>query len=283
MPSTSAVISVISRWFALLVFAGVGETLAFPPMPPHQLYGVVRDAIGNPLADGATVILEAASSARLTTFVLAQTDSAFNYRLEVPLDAGLAAGSYQPTALVPTAPFKLRVRIGKMTYLPMEMTGDVAHIGTAGGRTRMDLTLGVDSDGNGLPDDWEKAVAAQLGRSWVSGQIRPADPYPGTGMTYQEVYLSGTYAVAPQEGFALEILSPPGESPKLAFTAVKGRRYTVQASSSLGNWATVPFRLSATDTTPPVNAYQATDTRRVEIEAPAIDDQPAKFYRLIVE
>src|SRR5262249_4058133 len=142
--------------------------------------------------------------------------------------------------------------------------------------------LGVDSDGNGLPDAWEKAVAAQLGRSWAAGQIRPGDVYPGTGMTYQEVYLAGTYSVAPKDGFTLDILSHQGESPTLAFTAVKGRHSTLQASSSLDGWTTVPFRMAPADSAA-VNGYQAIDTRRVEIEAPPLGDQPAKFYRLMVE
>lgn len=283
MPFISRIVPASSCWVTLVLLGFAADALAFPPAPPHLIHGIVRDAIGNPLSDGATVILEVSASTPISTFVLAQTDSSFNYKLEVPLDSGLDAGLYQATALVPTAPFKLRVRVGKTTYLPMEMTGDVAHVGVPGGHTRIDLTLGVDSDGNGLPDDWEKAVAAQLGRSWAPGQIHPGDPYPGAGMSYQEVYLAGTYAVAPKEGFVLKIQSSPGETPKLAFTAVKGHRYTLQASATLGEWTSVSFRLSSTETDAPIDAYQASDTRRVEIEAPTLGDEPAKFYRLVVD
>jgi hypothetical protein len=269
---------------ALVALLAPSTASAFPPAPPHELYGIVRDQIGNPLGDGAEVILEASSGVRITTTVAARLDSATNYRLEIPMDAGLTADAYQPTALMQAAPFKLRIRIGKTTFLPIEMTGDFSKLGLPGGRTRMDLTLGIDADGNGLPDAWEKAVAAFLGKPWAAGQIRPGDLYPGTGMTYRDVYLAGTYAIDPKDGFALQITVPSGEAPRLAFTAVKGRSYTVQASATLGDWSSVPFRLrSSAPDSAPINAYQAAETKRVEIDPPTIGDQTARFFRLLVE
>lgn len=271
-------------WLVLLLSLLPGAVHAFPPAPPHQIYGLVRDQIGNPLGDGATVILEAASGTRLQTFVVAQTEPGVNFRLDVPMDAGLTSDLYSPTALMPTAPFRLRVMVGRTTFLPIEMTLDSSKLGVPGGRTRIDLTLGVDADGNGLPDAWEKAVAAFLGKLWQAGQINPNDPYPGSGMTYREVYLAGTYAVAPTEGFALQIATDTQGVPRLAFTAVKGRSYTLQAAAQLGEWTTVPLRLlNADPAAAALNAYQATETRRVEIVPPDATGQAARFFRLMVQ
>jgi hypothetical protein len=280
----------LSRWLSALAHslaaAGLlmGQVVqAFPPAPPHTIYGVVRDQIGNPLNDGAEVILEASSGTRVRTFVLAHKELPLNYSLEVPMDAGLTADRYSPTALMPAAPFRIRVRIGQSTFLPMEMVGDLSTLGAPGARTRIDLTLGVDEDGNGLPDAWEKAVAAFLGRAWQAGQIRPDDLYPGTGLTYREVYLAGTYAMSPTDGFALQIVNAPGSVRKLAFTVVKGRRYTVQVSDKLADgWKAAPFRLLGADAATQ-EFYHAAETRRIEIEAPLSGDSPARFYRLIVE
>ena len=257
---------------------------AFPPAPPHTIYGVVRDQIGNPLNDGAEVIMEVSPTVKYRAVVVSRTESVLNYKLDVPMDAGMTTDLYAPTALLPAAPFRLRVKIGQTTFAPMEMTGDLSKLGLPGGTTRIDLTLGVDADGNGLPDAWEKAVAAFLGRAWQAGQIRPDDQYPGTGMTYRDVYLAGTYAVSPTDGFALNIITAAGQPPKLAFTAVKGRRYTVQLSDNLNQgWTTAPFRLfPLAPQAAPINAYQATETKRIEIEPPSADN-PARFYRLIVE
>ncbi len=283
MQSANRNSTVLSRWLALLTALLPLAAMAFPPAPPHQIYGIVRDQIGNPLSDGAEVIFEASSGVILKTFVVARSEPGVNYSLDVPMDAGLTSDLYNPTALMPTAPFRLRVKVGKTTFLPIEMTGNLSTLGHPGGRTRIDLTLGVDSDGNGLPDAWEQAVAAFLGRKWQSGQIRPDDLYPGTGMTYRQVYLAGTYAVSPTEGFALQIVHSPGTAPNLAFTAVKGRTYTLQAASVLGQWTDVSFRLlPLTSNAAPLFAYQATETRRIEIEPPLVGEQPARFFRLIV-
>jgi hypothetical protein len=240
--------------------------------------------MGHPLGDGAEVVLEASSGAHIRAFVLAETDSPTNYRLRVAMDAGLTTELYSPTALMPAAPFRLRIQVGKTTFLPIEMTGDLSRLGAPGGNSRIDLTLGVDADGNGLPDAWEKAVAAFLGRPYVPGQINPNDTYPGVGLTYREVYLAGTYAMNPTDGFALQIIPSAEAAPKLAFTAVKGRSYTVQAAATLGDWASVPFRLLPEGANAAaVNVYRATETRRVDIEPPTIGNEPARFFRLMVE
>ena len=269
---------------AMAIVALGPSVQAFPPAPPHTIYGVVRDQIGNPLSDGAEVIMEVSPTVRYRTTVVSRTDSSLNYKLEVPMDAGMTADLYSPTALLPAAPFRLRVKIGQTTFVPIEMSGDFSKLGLPGGSTRLDLTLGVDADGNGLPDAWEKAVAAFLGRAWQAGQIRPDDMYPGTGMTYLDVYLAGTYAVDPTEGFSLKIITSAGAPPKLAFTAVKGRHYVVQVSESVtGGWAAAPFKvLPAIAGTPAINSYNATETKRVEVEPPA-NDNPDRFYRLILE
>lgn len=268
----------------LLVLLGMATAHAFPPAPDHILFGTVRDQIGNPIDfNGAEIHLETAAGASLTTPVVPQLEPGMNYRLSIPMDAGLTADKYQPTALLPAAPFKLSVRVGGATYLPMEMAGNLARIGLPGGRTRLDLTLGVDADGNGLPDAWEKSVAAQLGRAWQPGQIRPNDVYPGSGMTYRAVYLAGTYSVAPTEGFAIQISRDDAGKPRLAFTAVKGRSYTLQAAERLGEWKTVPLRLlSSGPDDPTQEEYQATETRRTEIAVPPVDGPATLFYRLLV-
>lgn len=268
---------------ALVIGVLATSALAFPPVPPHTLFGLVRDAIGNPLDTAGEVCFETPAGGVIKTYVASRHEPAVNYELAVPLDAGLTSDLYLPTALRPLAPFRLRVTIGKTTYLPIEMAGDFSKLGRAGGRTRVDLTLGVDEDGNGLPDAWEKAAASFQGRTWVPGGIRATDLYPGSGMSYRDVYFAGTYAVAPTDGFALEIQRSATGLPTLAFTAVKGRTYTVQASETPGEWMEVPFRvLPVSNATEFQDFLTATKTRRFEIEPPVDDDRPARFFRLLV-
>ena len=285
MNSTPRKLFRLAQWMALLCLALPVATIAFPPAPNHLIFGIVRDQIGNPLdIDNAEIILQSSADLKVAAPVVPQLEPGANYRMEVSMDAGLTSDLYKPTALLPAAPFRLSVRIGQITFLPMEMVGDFSKLGLPGGRTRIDLTLGVDADGNGLPDAWEKAAAAFLGWKWSAGQMHPGDLYPGTGLTFREAYLAGTYAINPADGFALQIVNTPGESPKLAFTAVKGRAYTIQTATRLGEWNATPFRVLPLDSAvASIDAYQATVTRRLEIEAPGTADGQTHFYRLIVQ
>lgn len=275
-----------ARWAALLVaaLAAVGS-LAFPPAPHHSVYGLVRDELGNPLEYfGAEVLLQVEGTTLARTPIATGLEPGVSYRLSIPVDSGAMADLYKPTALLPTVPFRMRVKIGGATYLPIEMSGGADLLTIPGESTRVDLTLGLDADGNGLPDAWEQAIADLLGRAWVPGGIQPGDLYPGAGMTFRDVYISGIYAADPEDGFALDILHEGGAQPRLAFTAIRGRSYTVQAAATLGEWRDVPIQLLPHDPdADPVRVYHAADTRRVEIQVPELPGASARFFRLIVQ
>lgn len=276
MPNLRRLLALIT----LLPLAAAG----FPPVPPHEIFGTVRDALGAPLSGPALVLFEGPTGVSQQAPITVWDEPGVNFRLSIPMDAGLTGEPFRPTALQPAAPFRLRVRIGKTTYLPIEMTGDLAALGESGQRTRLDLTLGVDADGNGLPDAWEQAVARFLGLAWTPGSIRPGDLYGNTGLSFRDVYLAGTYAMNPKEGFALQIRTQGNSPPTLGFTAVKGRQYTIQAAASIGAWQTTSFRvITASGVGTPIAAYHATETRRIEVQAPELPDATARFFRLVVQ
>ena len=120
------------------------EVFAYPPAPHHLLYGQVRDELGNAIdIPSAEVILEPLSGLELKTGLSPDyLEAGTNYRLEVPMDSGITSSLYKPTALRPFLPFRLKVKIGRTTYLPIEMVGDYSKIGLPGATTRIDLTLG---------------------------------------------------------------------------------------------------------------------------------------------
>src|SRR5881398_2753507 len=72
---------------------------AFPPALPHTFYGMIRDELGNPLAPGASITLETSAGVKVYGMVTTLLESGVNYRLSVPLDAGLTGDAYKPTAL----------------------------------------------------------------------------------------------------------------------------------------------------------------------------------------
>lgn len=256
----------------------------YPPMPDHILYGQVRDELGHPLRiEQGMILLETALGTQLRTLIIPGFAPGINYRLPVPMDAGLTADLYQPTALRPTVPFKLRVQIGNATYLPIEMRGDYTNLGAPATRTRLDLTLGEDTDSDGLPDAWERALIAASGLPLTLADIRPGDDFDGDGLSNLAEYLAGTYAFVPEDGFRLDLIATDGETAALEFLALPGRTYTVFTSADLEGWQPLAFRVAVPGAASgPYVAYHATDVRRLRVE-PLRSDAAQRFFKVQVQ
>jgi hypothetical protein len=253
-----------------------GPVGAYPPAPFHLFYGMLRDEYGTPINTGAEVIFETGTGIQIKTTVIPGVESAANYRLEVPMDSGLMAAPYLPTALRPTVPFQVRVRVGGVTYLPIEMAGDLRQLGQPSQRTRLNLTLGEDSDGDGLPDAWERLINPDISK------VKPGDDVDKDGLTNLQEYFAGTYAFDPENGFALSIVGVQQGRPQLEFLAVNARTYTLLGSTDLKNWEVLPFRLSTEAASAPARASFATDSvQKVRIEAvPPENGTPPTYFRL---
>ena len=272
-----------SAWLFLLLLPAscfLLPLLAFPPAPHHLLFGLVRDEYGNPLTATATLILESAAGVQVLGEVVPNRGVGLNYQLKVPMDAGLTLDAYQPTALRPNVPFKIKVRVGTLDYYPIEMVGNFKLLGQPGKETRLDLTLGEDTDGDGLPDAWERMLIA-AGRGTSLADITPSGDSDRDRMTNLQEYLAGTYAFDPANGFALTIKSINQGRPVLEFTAIRGRNYSIQSSADLRQWDAVNFRLPGDPA--PRASYPATDVRRLSVEAEASVSPKVRFYRLTVQ
>lgn len=253
-----------------------GSVRAYPPAPFHLFYGMLRDEYGTPINSGAEVILETGTGIQIKAFVIPGIESGANYRLEVPMDSGLFSAPYMPTALRPTVPFRMKVRVGGVTYLPIEMAGDLRQLGESGQRTRLNLTLGEDSDGDGLPDAWERLINPDISK------VKPGDDADKDGLTNLQEYFAGTYAFDPANGFALSIVGIHQGRPQFEFLAINGRTYTLLGSTDLKNWEALAFRLSTEAASVPARASFATDSvQKVRIEAlPSENGTPPAYFRL---
>ena len=269
--------------FVLVTFIAFSAR-AFPPAPHHILFGMVRNQFGDPVnIFPADVFLETPAGTQLRSSLAMGLEPGVNYRLEVPMDSGTAADLYKPTAMRPFFPFKLKVQIGQTSYLPIEMAGNFAQIGQPGRKTHIDLTLGVDSDGDGLPDAWEEALMAIYGGTLAS--INPNDDTDGDGISNLNEYLAGTYAFDPSDGFALTITGHHAGNSQLEFLAIRGRNYSLEASTNLQQWTPVNFRV-VTGGAPGTlqNNYQATDVRLLQVEVPfQTGAETNRYFRAIVQ
>ncbi|MEK7686735.1 MAG: hypothetical protein AAB466_15070 [Verrucomicrobiota bacterium] len=272
--------------WAVALAIGMGLSVqAYPPAPHHLFYGQVRDGTGNPLqASGAEVILETGSGVQVKALIGA-SEPGVNYRLPVPMDAGITDDLYKPTALRPTVPFKIKVRMGKTVYLPIEMRGDYSKMGQPGASTRLDLTLGEDADGDGLPDAWERALISESGGKKGLGDIRPGDDFDGDGLSNFNEYLAGTYAFDSEDGFSLKAVPNPGGEPILEFTAIRGRSYGILASDDFSSWTPISFTMSGEGAGARVlSTYQADDVRLIRAKpAAAPGGRSMRFYKLVVQ
>lgn len=259
---------------------------AFPPAPHHTVFGQVRDEYGAPISrPGAEVWMESGSAVLAKSPLRIDPEPGVNYRMEIPMDSGATSDLYVPTAMQPFVPFRLRVKVGNLTYLPIEMTGAASLVTRPGAVSRVNLTLGVDSDNDGLPDAWERSLIDALGGGKGVADVGPDDDSDGDGLSNLQEYLAGTYAFDPQDGFNLAILSSTEGRATLEFLAIRGRTYSLRVSEDLSQWTSVPFKLS---TDPAVaaerNSFRASDTRVVRpVVAPQIEGGTLpKFFRVIV-
>jgi hypothetical protein len=255
--------------------------LAYPPALPHTFYGMVRDELGNPLPPGALITLEAASGVKVYGVVSGLLEPGVNYRLQAPLDAGLISSAYKPTALNPAAPFKIKIKIGSVTYLPIEMSHDFAHMGEPGKTTRLNLTLGEDSNNDGLPDAWQRRINPNI------SQVAPGDDADHDGLTNMQEYLAGTYAYDSTSGFSLGIVGFSNNAPILAFTAITGRTYTILGSSDLNSeaWAPVQFRMTTQSANAaPLDLYLAPEVSILRVEVITQSGQTVPtFFKLMLK
>ena len=263
----------------------VPQALAFPPLPHHTVYGLVRDEFGNPLiSPGTELTLETLAGAVITTTVVPGLEAGVNYRIEVPVDAGLTSDLYRPTAMRPTAPFRIRVKIAGRTYVPLEMKANMALLGQPAQSSRVDLTLGEDTDGDGLPDGWERSVIAAGNLGLTLEGLKPGDRLNGNSLSVLEAYLAGTYAWDPKDGFRLDIVEFSAADPVLEFVALRGRSYTISASNDLLTWKPMKFRVQGGASDAPVSFHQTTQLQRVRVVAAGEASDPApKFYKLQVK
>lgn len=150
--------------------------------------------------------------------------------------------------------------------------------------SRVDLTLGEDTDGDGLPDAWERSViaAGKLGGS-ISA-LNPNDRLNGNSLSVLQAYIAGTYAWDPKDGFRVDIVQFEGLNPVLEFLALRGRSYSVIGSDDLVTWVPASFQVQGAPTSDSSSFYQSSQLKQVRVTVPVDTGKaPPKFFKLLVK
>jgi hypothetical protein len=261
----------------ILILPGLVE--AFPPAPHHTFFGMVRDELGRPIEGEKVEVLFETSSGRLVRTGVGLGLPGINYRMRVPMDAGTTADLYSPVAMRHAMPYKIRVRVGAQVYLPIEMVGDLGKMGQPGEETLLNLTLGEDTDGDGLPDAWERAL---LGPGGNISDINPGDDTDGDGMSNLDEYISGNYAFDKEDGLKLDIVQKAEAGTVLEFMGIQGRTYTVKGSPDLKAWSDLAFQVDGEEGE--FKHVRANKVRKFRITVPSEEaGAPVKFFKLMVQ
>ena len=259
----------------------------FPPAPHYTLYGIVRDQVGQTItADHAEVVLLKGSQETGRTPITSGVRLDQNYELHMRLDQNRGGTTLYTEKAVPTqSPYSLAVDIGGIRYYPIEVTGNLT-TGKGGERVRLDLNLGQDSDGDGLPDIWEQWQLYQAGLNpddngnWPINLIDRNGDYDHDGISNWLEYVAGTFAGDATERFALEIKGKTATHARFAFFGITGKTYTIESTTDMKKWTRIPFSVG------PVAAagspsWQAQDVAIVSAFT-ATGAGANQFYRLTV-
>ena len=277
----------LSRALPVLVLAALAAprlVYAFPPAPTHRIYGLVRNEYGQPIATpGAFILFTATNGIKVMAPITPGLAPGVNYEVQINMDSQLSRDLYTPTALVDKMPFRISVWMNSVSYLPIEMAGNYSVLGRPAGETRIDLTMGVDANGDGLPDAWQQLLRDMLGAGSLVG---PNDSALHDGLSNMSKYLAGLNAWDTNSSFRLAIKPRPGARPVVEFSAVMQHTYTLYSSTNLVDWDVVPFKVPANGPDDPSrNNYftPANQTLQFEPQHSAPEDSPRHFYKLKVQ
>jgi len=273
---------------SLLLIAFALPLGAFPPAPFHTLYGDVRDQYGKLVpAEGSSVILYQAGSEIMRQSLTVPGSLDYNYQMRLRIDmVRPSTTSYSSLALTTGSTFTLAVSIGGQLFYPIEVAAPQT-TGKAATRRRLNLTLGVDSDGDGLPDAWEEAQLYHAGiaageNGWDLSLIDRDGDFDGDGVSNWNEYIAGTYATDKDSILAISIKEKLPSSARLEFYAFYGKSYRIESSTDLKTWNPIPLSLND-PAGPDAAASQAsltsttTGIMSIHADAPAV----STYYRLI--
>lgn len=225
---------------------------ALLPQPQVTYYGQAVDEYGWPIQNNAVVILNVNGIERARQTINGSVAPGINFALPLLLDNGTYNTNYVPNAVTSGAPVTLTLFVNGQQRLLFGV-GAIPAIPAPGTLIYVGLSSGTDTDGDGLPDEWEWDLI------WNSGgvlntlaDVTPGGDFDGDGYSNRDEFLCGTVAYWDFDYLKLTLIliQPNTDRPEVGFVSVPGKAYqlTTATNSTLTGWQPATYFSSSGNT-----------------------------------
>lgn len=175
------------------------------PQPMIVYYGQALDDFGWPYMRDATVLLRRGTNDIAEHAISGSLSPGVNFALYAPLDDGRDTNRYVGTAVRTGEVVTIVVQDtwGERTLLE---TNSIPAVTKPGDLILVNVTAGTDSDGDGLPDEWEQWLVDLSTNPAIASvaDIHAEDDFDGDGVPNGDEYRAGTFAFLDYDYFFLE-------------------------------------------------------------------------------
>lgn len=277
---------------SLLMFGLMGfSAFAFPPAPFIQVHGVVRDEFGWVLdATDAFVLVNVGEDEVARGRIGFDPLRARSYELRLPVSSFAVEEGAEPRSntLDPGARFTFSVELDGEIHLPIEVAFGEEFTGNPGEIVEVDLTLGADTDRDGLPDDWEYFQLQSAGISpgsdlYSLNTLSLEADTDGDGQSNLAEFTSGTFAFDAVDVFQLENIEYHAATGmfEMKVFVVFGKRYQLLENDDLSpTLHPVTLRRENRSSAPGQLVWTSNFTGFTSIYARFDPAKPIRFFRL---
>ena len=213
--------------FILTLAVVCAPNLLAAPAPSLTFYGMLVDEFGWPYVKNVTVTVSANGLVVLSKSLQPAVGKNYNFIFRIPYDTGVV--EYSSASV--TAGDSIDVTLSAADTGNVLIHRTLTVTSPPGTVVNINLTSGVDSVGDGLPDALRYWIWQSLGLPgpFDPKNIKASDDSDGDGVSNLQEYLAGTDPANAADVFKVTI-SPSGVSDvsKLNFFSVPGKTYEVQ-------------------------------------------------------
>ncbi|WP_377174083.1 hypothetical protein [Roseibacillus ishigakijimensis] len=209
-----------------------------------------------------------------------------SFRIQLPVDLNKLSGPYREGTIGvdPAVSFTIRLeRDGRDLPISRAQGSDLLANAKAADVLWLELQVGNDLDGDGLPDSWEQSQMYLAGiLDWDLTRITPEGDLDGDGMSNREEYIAGTFAYLFSDAIHLEIdeIHESGWA-ELSFLSVIDKMYQLECSADGVNWHPVAFSTNG-EAGLLAETLRAQDTSYQTLHVPPPLDDTHQFFRIVV-